>query len=95
MVRLVPPELIVCIALAAPAPASSQDSKVTPKSVKTLKFGQPDFSTLPMTDFDDTGAILIDWNVVEQTATSTVDPKRTGLAKLMLAIRDGKWKPMH
>ncbi|WP_299807431.1 hypothetical protein [Tardiphaga sp.] len=47
-----------------------------------------------MTDLDDDGTVLIDWNMVEQMATSTTDPRRSAAARLMLAIRDGHWKPM-
>jgi hypothetical protein len=44
---------------------------------------------------DENGRLLINWEMAEQLALSaTADPRRASLAKLMLAIRDGQWKPM-
>jgi hypothetical protein len=48
-----------------------------------------------MVGTDETGRLLIDWEMAEQLALSpTADPRRASLARLMLAIRDGQWKPM-
>jgi hypothetical protein len=37
---------------------------------------------------------LIDWALAEEIADGTLDQERTTMARLMLAIRDGKWRPM-
>ena len=42
---------------------------------------------------DKPGTVLIDWEAVETLAASPLDRTFRPTALLMLAIRDGKWKP--
>lgn len=83
----------LALAMALPCCAVAQDTATSAKSVRTQKITQ---SPLPdpmiATDYD--GRLLIDWAMAEQIATSPTDAKRAALARLMLAIRDGQWKPM-
>ena len=48
-------------------------------------------ATLYTIDAD--GTVRIDWPAVETLATSKADRTVLPLAQLMLAIRDGTWKP--
>jgi hypothetical protein len=41
------------------------------------------------------GTVLIDWRAVEAAAEGPADKQPTAVAKAMLAIRDGTWKPMN
>lgn len=83
---------LLIVALAMMSPAVAQD--VSPsKSVRTQKVVP--MAHDPMIGTDEGGRLLIDWEMAEQLALSaTADPRRASLAKLMLAIRDGQWKPM-
>lgn len=79
-------------ALAVTAPAAAQDLPSS-KSVRTQSVAPP--AQDPMIGTDENGRLLINWEMAEQLALSaTADPRRASLAKLMLAIRDGQWKPM-
>jgi hypothetical protein len=75
-------------ALAAPALAQDQ-----PKSLKTVRIREPapGMDTLYVIDAD--GTVRIDWPAVETLAASQADRTVLPLAQLMLAIRDGAWKP--
>lgn len=48
--------------------------------------------TLAMISKD--GLVEIDWTAVEKVAAETSPPDLVGYARLMLAIRDGTWKPL-
>jgi hypothetical protein len=83
---------LLIVALAMMAPATAQDGPLS-KSVRTQKVVP--MAQDPMIGTDEDGRLLIDWEMAEQLALSaTADPRRASLAKLMLAIRDGQWKPM-
>lgn len=80
------------VALAMTAPAVAQDVPPS-KSVRTQQVVPT--AQDPMIGTDEDGRLLIDWKMAEQLALSpTVDPRRASLARLMLAILDGQWKPM-
>lgn len=40
------------------------------------------------------GTVRVDWRAVEAAAEGPADRSLTPVAKMMLSIRDGKWKPM-
>lgn len=83
---------LLMVALAMMAPAAAQDVPLS-KSVRTQKVVP--MAQDPMIGTDDDGRLLIDWQMAEELALSaTADPRRASLARLMLAIRDGQWKPM-
>jgi hypothetical protein len=83
---------LLMVALALMAPAAAQDVPLS-KSVRTQKVVP--MAQDPMIGTDDDGRLLIDWQMAEELALSaTADPRRASLARLMLAIRDGQWKPM-
>jgi hypothetical protein len=75
-------------ALAAPALAQDQ-----PKSLKTVRIREPAPGTPNLYVIDEDGTVRIDWYAVETLATSKADRTVLPLAQLMLAIRDGTWKP--
>jgi hypothetical protein len=79
---------LLIAALAAPALAQDQ-----PKPLKTVRIrerapGQPNLYMI-----DEDGTVRIDWPAVETLAASKADRTVLPLAQLMLAIRDGTWKP--
>jgi hypothetical protein len=69
--------------------ASAQE----PKAVKTVKVIQS-LNDTPLYDVKDDGTVLIDWDEVEALAGSKRNPILKPQARVMLAIRDGKWKAM-
>ena len=79
---------LLIAALAAPALAEDQ-----PKTLKTVTIREPapGMDTLYAIDAD--GTVRIDWPAVETLAASKADRTILPLAQLMLAIRDGTWKP--
>jgi hypothetical protein len=79
---------ILIAALAGLALAQDQ-----PKSLKTVRIHEPapGMSTLYVIDED--GTVRIDWHAVETLAALKADRTVLPLAQLMLAIRDGTWKP--
>ena len=77
--------------IAAPAgPALAQDQ---PKSLKTVRIHEPSPGSPNLYAIDDDGTVRIDWPAVETLAASKADRTVLPLAQLMLAIRDGTWKP--
>ena len=44
---------------------------------------------------EETGEVQIDWTLAEDIVATKSDPVVLPIAQLMLAIRDGKWKPLH
>jgi hypothetical protein len=75
-------------ALAAPALAQDQ-----PKSLKTVRIHEPAPGSPNLYAIDENGTVRIDWPAVETLAASKADRTVLPLAQLMLAIRDGTWKP--
>lgn len=63
-----------------------------PKAITTVKITQSLNDTALYEVKDD--AVLIDWDEVEALAASKQNPVLLSQAQVMLAIRDGKWKPM-
>lgn len=66
-----------------------------PKSVKTFKVrrASPDATTLYAIDAD--GTVRIDWDAVQALSASKADRTPSPVADVMLAIRDGRWKPLR
>ena len=75
-------------ALAGPALAQDQ-----PKSLKTVRIHEPAPGSPNLYVIDEDGTVRIDWPAVETLAASKADRTVLPLAQLMLAIRDGTWKP--
>lgn len=74
-----------------PTTALAQD--VTQRPVRTEKIaGMPVGVGLYKVGPDST--VFVDWRAVEAAAEGPVDQTQTPIAQMMLAIRDGKWKPM-
>jgi hypothetical protein len=80
--------LMLIAALAAPALAQDQ-----PKSLKTLRIREPAPGAGTLYVIDEDGTVRIDWPPVETLAALKADRTVLPLAQLMLAIRDGTWKP--
>jgi hypothetical protein len=82
---------LACILIAAlAAPALAQDQ---PKSLKTVRIREPASGMDTLYAIDEDGTVRIDWPAVETLAASKADRTVLPLAQLMLAIRDGSWKP--
>ena len=75
-------------ALATPAVAQDQ-----PKPLKTVRIHEPAPGADILYAIDEDGTVRIDWPAVETLAASKADRTVLPLAQLMLAIRDGTWKP--
>jgi hypothetical protein len=67
-----------------------------PKSVKTdsIRVTAPGLMTLYVVD-EETGTVQIDWKLAEDIVATKSDRIALPIAQLILAIRDGKWKPLH
>lgn len=72
------------------APALAQDQ---PKSLKTVRIREPSPGMATLFAIDEDGTVRIDWRAVETLAATKADRTVLPLAQLMLAIRDGTWKP--
>jgi hypothetical protein len=82
---------LACILIAAlAAPALAQDQ---PKSLKTVRIREPAPGSPNLYVIDEDGTVRIDWPAVETLAASKADRTVLPLTQLMLAIRDGTWKP--
>ncbi len=82
---------IAVIAIMLPVAAPAQD--IVQRPVRTEKItAAPEGVGLYEVSAD--GTVLIDWRAVEATAEGPTDRTLTPVAQMMLAIRDGKWKPM-
>jgi hypothetical protein len=82
---------LACILIAALAsPALAQDQ---PKSLKTVRIREPAPGSPDLYVVDEDGTVRIDWPAAETLASSKADRTVLPLAQLMLAIRDGTWKP--
>jgi hypothetical protein len=75
-------------ALAGPALAEDQ-----PKLLKTVRIHAPAPGSSTLYVIDEDGAVRIDWHTAETLAASKADRTVLPIAQLMLAIRDGTWKP--
>ena len=82
--------LALTLIAALTAPALAQDQ---PKSLKTVRIHEPSPAMATLYAIDEDGTVRIDWPAVETLATSKADRTVLPLAQLMLAIRDGTWKP--
>jgi hypothetical protein len=71
-------------------PALAQDQ---PKPLKTVRIHEPAPGTPNLYVIDGDGTVWIDWHAVETLAATKADRTVLPLAQLMLAIRDGTWKP--
>lgn len=40
------------------------------------------------------GRVLIDWPEVQRAAADSFEPTTQAIARVMLAVRDGKWEPL-
>ncbi|HEV7879733.1 hypothetical protein [Bradyrhizobium sp.] len=81
---------LLIAALAGPALAQDQ-----PKSLKTVRIHEPAPGQPTLYAIDEDGTVRIDWPAVETLATSKADRTVLRIAQLMLAIRDGTWKPVR
>ena len=82
---------IAVLAIMLPAAALAQD--ITQRPVRTERIsGTP--VGVGLYEVAPDGTVLIDWRAVEAAADGAADRASTPVAKAMLAIRDGKWKPM-
>lgn len=81
--------IVIFLALAFAATASAQE----PKAVKTVRVTQS-LNETALYEVKDDGTVLIDWAEVEALAASQQNPVLLPQAQVMLAIRDGKWKPI-
>jgi hypothetical protein len=79
---------ILIAALAGPALAQDQ-----PKSLKTIRIREPAPGSSDLYVVDEDGTVRIDWDAAETLAASKADRTVLPLVQLMLAIRDGTWKP--
>lgn len=81
------------IAGVALLPITAIAQEITQRPVRTEKIaGTP--AGVGLYDFAADGTVLIDWRTVEATAEGPANRTLTPIAKMMLAVRDGKWKPM-
>jgi hypothetical protein len=77
-------------ALAGPALAQDQ-----PKPLKTIRIHEPPRGMDILYTIDEDGTVRIDWRTAETVATTKADRTVLPIALLMLAIRDGTWKPVR
>jgi hypothetical protein len=80
--------LLLIAALAGPALAQDQ-----PKTLKTVRIREPAPGMDTLYAIDEDGTVRIDWPSVETLAASRADRTALSIAQLMLAIRDGTWRP--
>jgi hypothetical protein len=79
---------ILIATLAAPTLAQDQ-----PKPLKTVRIREPSPGPSTLYVIDEDGTVWIDWHTAETLAASKADRTVLPIAQLMLAIRDGTWKP--
>lgn len=82
---------IVTATLLIAVPAAAQDA---PKTVKTLKLSET-APSLELYAVSSDGTVAIDWKAVENVVAMGSDRLAMPTATMMLAIRDGTWKPMQ
>jgi hypothetical protein len=81
---------LLIAALAAPALAQDQ-----PKPLKTIRIREPAPGADILYVIDEDGTVRIDWYIAETLAATKSDRTILPIAQLMLAIRDGTWKPVR
>jgi hypothetical protein len=64
-----------------------------PKPLKTVRIREPAPGQPSRHAIDEDRTVRIDWPAVETLAASKADRTVLPLAQLMLAIRDGTWRP--
>jgi hypothetical protein len=79
---------ILIAVLAVPALAQDQ-----PKRLKTVRIHEPAPGSGTLYVIDEDGTVWIDWHTAETLVALKADRTVLPLAQLMLAIRDGTWKP--
>ncbi|MGM4927661.1 hypothetical protein [Tardiphaga sp. 619_E2_N8_5] len=84
-------EWIAVLALILPTISLAQD--ITQRPVRTEKITSTPVG-VGLYEVGSDGTVLVDWRAVEAAAEGPVDRTLTPVAQMMLAIRDGKWKPM-
>ncbi|SNT02044.1 hypothetical protein SAMN05216374_2332 [Tardiphaga sp. OK246] len=82
---------IAVLAIMLPASASAQE--LTQRPVRTEKITGAT-GGVGLYEIGPDGTVLIDWRAVEAAANGPADRMSAPVAKVMLAIRDSKWKPM-
>lgn len=80
--------LLLIAALAGPALAQDR-----PKTLKTVRIREPAPGMDTLYAIDEDGTVRIDWQLAEALAATKADRTALPIAQLMLAIRDGTWKP--
>ena len=84
---------IECIALlVALLPAAGPAQDLTQRPVRTEKITASP-AGIGLYEIAADGTVLIDWRAVEMMAGGPADRMAGPMARVMLAIRDGKWKP--
>src|SRR5262245_60942784 len=85
--------LTIPLLLIGLGPALAQQA---PKAVKTetIRTTAPGFAYLYAMD-EETGSVRVNWELAENIVATKSDRAALPIAQLMLAIRDGKWKPMR
>jgi hypothetical protein len=75
--------------------SSSALGEEGPKRVKTQIVRENPVGMSVLYGIDQDGTVWIDWKTVETIASTKADPTKLPIAQLMLAIRDGTWKPLQ
>jgi hypothetical protein len=65
-----------------------------PKKVQTVKIHETAPGAETMYQVADDGSVSIDSEIVETVVSTQADKTMLPVARMMLAIRDGKWKPL-
>lgn len=81
---------LLIAALAGPALAQDQ-----PKALKTVRIREPAPGLDTLYAIDEDGTVRIGCPAVETLAATKADRTALPIAQLMLAIRDGTWKPLR
>lgn len=81
--------LILLLLLLLPIEANAQE----PKKIQTVKIHKVPPGTSLLYEIDPEGDVLIDWDAAEALVETKADRVALPIAILMIAIRDGKWKP--
>ena len=80
------------LAVLIPAAALAQELKQRP--IRTEKITAASPGSIGMYQIAPDGTVLIDWRAAETTANGPADRMAGPVARAMMSIRDGKWKPM-
>jgi hypothetical protein len=91
MGTLRPDVLIIAACLSAPAIAQTTEP-IPQKTVKVEQITKP-AGGVGLFEVTPEGAVTIDWRAVEAMA-ETPHRSEYPIARMMLSIRDGSWKPM-